>query len=127
MAEKPDSEQNQKLECLAVAALEGLATADEVHALEELLSGSENDRKRFLEFAAFECALEDAMKEDASGSAAVVGSSKEAAAWGEESKKTRGLWYGRSLQALILTTSVAVLFVFLLNWEIGPNNATRIT
>ena len=76
MPEKQDSEQNQKLECLAVAALEGLATADEVDALEELLSDSEKDRRRFLEFAAFECALEDAIKEDAPGSHAVVGSSK---------------------------------------------------
>ena len=124
MAEKRDSEQNQKLEDLAVTALEGFANADEVQALEELLLGSEKDRERFLEFAAFECALEEAMNEGASDSAPVVCSSKEASAWRESTKKTRGIWYARSLQAFILATSLAVVLVFLLNWEIGSNQGS---
>ena len=124
MAEKRDSEQNQKLEDLAVTALEGLANADEVQALEELLLGSEKDRKRFLEFAAFECALEEAMNEGASDSAPVVCCSKEASAWRESRKKTRGIWYAQSLQAFILATSVAVVFVFLLKLDIGSNQGS---
>ena len=124
MAEKRDCEQNQKLEDLAVTALEGLANPDEVQALEELLLGSEKDRKRFLEFAAFECALEEAMNEGASDSAPVVCCSKEASAWRESKKKTRGIWYAQSLQAFILATSVAVVFVFLLKLDIGSNQGS---
>ena len=124
MAEKRDCEQNQKLEDLAVTALEGLANPDEVQALEELVLGSEKDRKRFLEFAAFECALEEAMNEGASDSAPVVCCSKEASAWRESKKKTRGIWYAQSLQAFILATSVAVVFVFLLKLDIGSNQGS---
>ena len=62
MAEKRTIRQKQGFEDLAVNALEGLAGADEVHALEELLRESEKERKRYLGFAAFECALEDALK-----------------------------------------------------------------
>ena len=54
----------QKLEDLAGKALDGCVQTDELHALEKLLAESEKAREAFLEFAAFECALEDAVKAD---------------------------------------------------------------
>ena len=120
MAEKRIIRQKQGFEDLAVNALEGLAGADEVHALEELLKESEKERKRYLGFAAFECALEDALKGDASTGAIVCRSDESSSLRREANRKTGGLWPSRSVQAFMVTMALVVVLVVVLNRGLGP-------
>ena len=120
MAEKRIIRQKQGFEDLAVNALEGLAGADEVHALEELLRESEKERKRYLGFAAFECALEDALKGDASTGAIVCRSDESASPRREANRKTGGPWSSRSVQAFMVTMALVVVLVVVLNRGLGP-------
>ena len=54
MSEDQKDLKEQRFEDLVMSALNGNAHVDEVHALEELLIESETNRKKFIEFAAFE-------------------------------------------------------------------------
>ena len=110
-----------KLEDLAGKALDGCVQTDELHALEELLAESEKARKEFLEFAAFECALEDAVKVDVPARAVDCVSNDSVVVPRQTSRRLGGMWRSQGVPVLMVTAVVLVVLLVVLNRGLRPN------
>ena len=109
-----------KLEDLAGKALDGCVQTDELHALEELLAESEKAREKFLEFAAFECALEDAVKADVPARAVDCVSNDSVVVPRQTTKRSGGTWRSQGVPVLMVTAAVLVVLLVVLNRGLGP-------
>lgn len=104
-----------KLEDLAGKALDGCVQTDELYALEELLAESEKAREEFLEFAAFECALEDAVKADVPARAVDCVSNDSVVVPRQASRRSGGIWRSQGVPVLMVTVVVLVVLLVVLN------------
>ncbi len=113
MSEEQRVRREQRFEDLVRSALDGNAQADEVHALDELLMESENNRKKLIESAAFECALADAAKGDRSLGTIDPATDESVVMRRARAEKKDALLSSRAAAALIATTVLVVVAVML--------------
>jgi len=113
MSEDQKGLKEQRFEDLVMSALNGNAQTDEVHALDKLLIESETNRKKFIEFAAFECALADAAKAGLSSGTVVPATNESVSLRRHKVNKRDGLWFSRRVQALIATAAMVAVTIML--------------
>ncbi|MEO2000081.1 MAG: LamG-like jellyroll fold domain-containing protein [Pirellulales bacterium] len=113
MSKEQDFIKKQRLEGLVASALDGDAESEEVHALNVLLMESERNRKEFIERAAFECALEDAVKADLPSGTVSRAADETGLTQRHVTKKVARLWASRGIQALLVTAAMVALYISL--------------